>query len=319
MFHAMNTSEIPGDAGVAIEYRVNGRAFRIDFMLSGENSEGKESLVIVELKQWTDIETSELADHVRTFVGGGIRDALHPSYQAWSYLSHLKMYNEYIYEKDVSVKACDYLHNCEDSSVVNASRYEEKLREVPVFIKGQGSELRSMINENIKVGTGVELLERIDSALIRPSQQLADAVGSMLKGHQDFVLIDEQTTVLEKIIKATAKTDPTAKTLFDAKGRLQGDPDLKDFENIPLPEGYFQMNEEQRSKIINQNADQYLQNEIIPHAKDAWIEHSKTRIGFEIPFTKYFYVYNPPRPASEIRAEVIALEKLVQESVEGLL
>ena len=203
MFHAMNTSEIPGDAGVAIEYRVNGRAFRIDFMLSGENSEGKESLVIVELKQWTDIETSELADHVRTFVGGGIRDALHPSYQAWSYLSHLKMYNEYIYEKDVSVKACAYLHNCEDSSVVNASRYEEKLREVPVFIKGQGSELRSMINENIKVGTGVELLERIDSALIRPSQQLADAVGSMLKGHQDFVLIDEQKTVLEKIIKAT--------------------------------------------------------------------------------------------------------------------
>lgn len=124
---------------------------------------------------------------------------------------------------------------------------------------------------------------------------------------------------IKKIIKATAKTDPTAKTLFDAKGRLQGDPDLKDFENIPLPEGYFQMNEEQRSKIINQNADQYLQNEIIPHAKDAWIEHSKTRIGFEIPFTKYFYVYNPPRPASEIRAEVIALEKLVQESVEGLL
>jgi hypothetical protein len=51
MYHAMNTSEIPGDAGVAIEYRVNGRAFRIDFMLSGKNSVGNESLVIIELKQ----------------------------------------------------------------------------------------------------------------------------------------------------------------------------------------------------------------------------------------------------------------------------
>ena len=180
MYHAMNTPEIHGDAGVAIEYRVNGRAFRIDFMLSGKNALGEESLVIIELKQWTDIEFSDLAEHVRAYVGGGVRDAPHPSYQAWSYLSHLKMYNEYIYDTKVSVNACAYLHNCEDSTIVSASRYEEKLREVPVFIKGQSAQLRSMIRANIKEGTGTGLLERIDSAVIRPSQQLADAVGSML-------------------------------------------------------------------------------------------------------------------------------------------
>jgi len=203
MYHAMNTAEIPGDAGVAIEYRVNGRAFRIDFMLSGKNATGKESLVIIELKQWTDVEFSKLSEHVYTFLGGGMRDTPHPSYQAWSYLSHLKMYNEYIYDTDVSVSACAYLHNCEDPTVVNASRYEERLREVPVFIKDQRSELRSMISANIKEGTGTGLLERIDAAVIRPSQQLADAVGSMLKGHEEFVLLDEQKTVLEKIVKAT--------------------------------------------------------------------------------------------------------------------
>ena len=203
MYHAMNTADIPGDAGVAVEYRVNGRAFRIDFMLSGKNSAGKESLVIIELKQWTDIEFSDLGEHVRTYLGGGLRDAPHPSYQAWSYMSHLKMYNEYIYDTGVSVAACAYLHNCEDPTVVNASRYEEKLRDVPVFIKGQGSELRSMISANIKEGTGTALLERIDAAVIRPSQQLADSVGSMLKGHEEFVLLDEQKTVLEKIVKAS--------------------------------------------------------------------------------------------------------------------
>ena len=203
MYHALNTSEIPGDSGVAIEYRVNGRAFRIDFMLSGKNNSGKESLVIIELKQWTDIEFSDLSEHVRTYVGGGIKDKPHPSYQAWSYLSHLKMYNEYIYETGVEVNACAYLHNCNDQKVVSASRYEEVLREVPVFIKGQGSELRSMISSNIKEGTGTGLLERIDEAVIRPSQQLADAVGSMLKGHDEFVLLDEQKTTLEKIVKAT--------------------------------------------------------------------------------------------------------------------
>ena len=84
MYHAMNTSEIPGDAGVAIEYRVNGRAFRIDFMLSGKNELGKESLVIIELKQWTKVEFSKLSEHVYTFLGGGLRDSPHPSYQAWS-------------------------------------------------------------------------------------------------------------------------------------------------------------------------------------------------------------------------------------------
>ncbi len=203
MYHAMNTSDIPGDAGVAIEYRVNGRAFRIDFMLSGKNSAGRESLVIVELKQWTDIKFSDLAEHVRTFVGGGLRDTPHPSYQAWSYLSHLKMYNEYIYDAEVTVNACAYLHNCEDSTVVFSSRYEEKLKEVPVYIKGQNDQMRSMIKANISVGTGTDLLERIDAAAIRPSQQLADSVGSMLKGHEEFVLLDEQKTVLEKIVNAS--------------------------------------------------------------------------------------------------------------------
>ena len=203
MFHALNTPSIPSDAGVAIEYRVNGRAFRIDFMLSGKNSSGKESLFIIELKQWTDIEFSDLAEHVSTYLGGSKRDTTHPAYQAWSYLSHLKMYNEYIYESDVSVNACAYLHNCTDTKVVNDSRYEERLREVPVFIKGQSQELRELIGSNIAEGTGTALLERIDAAVIRPSQQLADSVGSMLKGHEEFVLLDEQKTVLEKIIKAT--------------------------------------------------------------------------------------------------------------------
>jgi DUF2075 family protein len=203
MYHAMNTSEIPGDAGVAIEYRVNGRAFRIDFMLTGKNPAGKESLVIIELKQWTDIQFSDLSEHVRTFLGGGLRDTPHPSYQAWSYLSHLKMYNEYIYDTEVAVNACAYLHNCEDSTVVNSSRYEEKLKEVPVYIKGQSDQLRSMVKANISVGTGTELLERIDAAVIRPSQQLADSVGSMLRGQEEFVLLDEQKTVLEKIVSAS--------------------------------------------------------------------------------------------------------------------
>jgi DUF2075 family protein len=218
MFHAINSDEIPNDAGVAVEYRVNGRAYRIDFMLSGKDAKGRESLFIVELKQWTDIEFSELEDHVKTYLGGGMRDTLHPAYQAWSYASHLNMYNEYIYENEVQVKACAYLHNCADAQVVNSSRYEEKLREVSVFIKGQANDLRNVISTVIKEGTGIQLLQKIDQSRIRPSIQLAESVSTMLKGKEEFVLLDKQKTVLEKIVHASNNSSKNSKHVLIVKG-----------------------------------------------------------------------------------------------------
>lgn len=218
MFHVMDTKSIPDDAGVAIEYRLNGRRFRIDFMISGIGPEGKESLVIIELKQWTEMQFSDLAEHVRTYVGGGMSDERHPSYQAWSYASHMKMYNEYVYENEMNVQACAYLHNCIDSSVVNSSRYEDEIRKAPVFLKGEREELRSLIIGSVVQGAGIGLLERIDSAVIRPSQQLADAVGAMLDGKEEFVLLDEQKTVLEKIVQASKESRVGKKRVLIVNG-----------------------------------------------------------------------------------------------------
>lgn len=218
MFHAINSDVIPNNAGVAVEYRVNGRAYRIDFMLSGLDAKGRESLFIVELKQWTNIEFSELEDHVKTYLGGGIRDTLHPAYQAWSYASHLNMYNEYIYENKVQVNACAYLHNCADAKVINSSRYEEKLREVSVFIKGQANDLRNAISTVIKEGTGIQLLQKIDQSRIRPSIQLAESVSTMLKGKEEFVLLDKQKTVLEKIVHASNNSSKNTKHVLIVKG-----------------------------------------------------------------------------------------------------
>lgn len=202
MFHALNTRDIPDNAVVAVEYRLNGRKFRIDFIVAGKDKAGRDSLVIIELKQWSEVEFSDLADHVKTFVGGGLRDERHPSYQAWSYLSHLSSFNEYVYENDVKITACAYLHNCVDSAVINNSRYENEINRAPVFVRGQAQFLRDFISESIATGTQTALLEKIDEAPMRPSPQLAESVGSMLQGNEDFVLLDEQKTVFEKIIKA---------------------------------------------------------------------------------------------------------------------
>ena len=202
MSHIIASPEIPDDAGIAIEYQINKLKNRIDFIVSGKDAQGEESIVIVELKQWTDFDYSELPEHVNTFVGQKKRDVVHPSYQARSYASLLEMYNEYVYETPVNVTSCAYLHNCPELEVVNDSRYEEALRNTPVFIKGQKSEIVSLIASQIKTGDGVELLRKIDAAPTRPSLQLAEAVSRMLQGKEAFVLIDDQKTVLESIVKA---------------------------------------------------------------------------------------------------------------------
>ncbi|MEW2623976.1 class I SAM-dependent DNA methyltransferase [Streptomyces sp. NPDC048106] len=81
------------------------------------------------------------------------------------------------------------------------------------------------------------------------------------------------------------------------RGGPEADAELRDYENVPLGE----------------DVEEYLKREVHPHAPDAWIDHDKTRTGYEIPFTRHFYVYEPPRPLAEIDAELKALEAEFQE------
>ena len=76
--------------------------------------------------------------------------------------------------------------------------------------------------------------------------------------------------------------------------------------------------EDQRSTALVESAEQYLKDEVLPYVPDAWIDHTKTKIGYEIPFTRQFYVYTPPRPVAEINRELIALEEQIQEWMKGL-
>lgn len=205
MVHVMNSPKIPNDVGVAIEYQINKHKNRVDFIVSGKNSHGVESVVIIELKQWTDIEFSYLPEHVKTFVGKKDREVLHPSYQARSYASLLEMYNQYVYETPVEVSSCAYLHNALENQVINDSRYEEALRNTPVFIHGEKDQVVELIASNISEGDGLDLLRRVDASPTRPSLQLADAISKMLQGKEAFVLIDNQKTVLETIVHRAFK------------------------------------------------------------------------------------------------------------------
>lgn len=70
--------------------------------------------------------------------------------------------------------------------------------------------------------------------------------------------------------------------------------------------------------MLLESAEAHLENEIKPYVPDAWIDHSRTKLGFEIPFTRQFYIYEPPRPVEEIAAEIKELESQIQEWMKGL-
>ena len=85
----------------------------------------------------------------------------------------------------------------------------------------------------------------------------------------------------------------------DKKGNPKPDSSLRDTENIPL----------------TMDIQEYMEKEVLPHVPDAWVDHSKTNIGYEINFTKYFYQYKPLRSLEEIRADIMAIEQ----ETDGLL
>lgn len=87
------------------------------------------------------------------------------------------------------------------------------------------------------------------------------------------------------------------------KGKPQADPALRDTENVPLKE----------------DIPAYFAREVLPFAPDAWIDENKTKVGYEIPFTRYFYRYEAPRPSAEIMAEILELEKELDGSLKEIL
>jgi type I restriction enzyme M protein len=125
---------------------------------------------------------------------------------------------------------------------------------------------------------------------------------------------------LKKAMKVVAATDQGAAPVKAKKGTgFEPDSDLRDQENIPLPEGYLLMSDHDGGNAIARESEKHLETQIHPYLPDAWVDHTKTRIGYEIPFTRQFYVHTPPRPVAEIRAEIDALEEEIQALMKGLV
>lgn len=221
MSRVLRDPQIPDDIGVGIEFGIPQTAKRIDFILSGEDDTGTPHVVIVELKQWS---TSKLSDKDGLIVanrgGRSETEGPHPSYQAWSYAALLNGFNEAVYESGTALRPCAYLHNYRDDGIIRDARYTPYLDKAPVFLKGEEELklLRDFIKKHVKHGDKGELLYKIENGRIRPSKMLADSLGKMLKGNQEFILIDDQKVVYETCLARAEQASETRKQVVIVKG-----------------------------------------------------------------------------------------------------
>ena len=114
-------------------------------------------------------------------------------------------------------------------------------------------------------------------------------------------IFDNEEFGYSKIVVERPQKDENG-NIIAKNGKPVADTSLRDTENVPLKE----------------DIREYFKREVLPYAPDAWIDKTKTKIGYEIPFTRYFYKYVPPRPSEEIMSEILELEKSLDGSLEEI-
>ena len=172
-----------------------------------------------------------------------------------------------------------------------------KVRETTPFINLAVSKKRKDIEaaeEEIDLG-------KIEQELIINALVLVNLEG-IVKNREKFTGLIKETfkkydlatsgPLFNAIIMAVSQKDETADICKDSKGNPEPDPDLRDYENVPLKE----------------DIREYMKREVLPHVPDAWVDESKTKTGYEINFNRYFYKYVPPRPLETIEAELKQIE-----------
>jgi type I restriction enzyme M protein len=97
--------------------------------------------------------------------------------------------------------------------------------------------------------------------------------------------------------------DVAGKIVKGKNGESKADSGLRDFENIPF------LRKDDNGKLVKQTIAEYIEREVKPHVSDTWIDENKTKTGYEINFTKYFYEFKPLRSLSDIKADILRLEE----------
>ncbi|KPG73920.1 DUF2075 domain-containing protein [Pseudomonas libanensis] len=220
MAKVLRDEGLPNDAGLAIELHIPQSSKRIDFLLTGRDANQGKNAVLIELKQWSKSTATSKDAIVKTALGGGLVETIHPSYQVWSYAALLEGFNEAVYDKSIEVRPCAYLHNYVSDGVINSAHYQVYISKAPLFLKGPDEleKLRTFLKTHILHGDNKEILYELSNGKIRPSKALADALKGLLKGQPEFILIDDQKATFESALAAASAASEAAPKVIIIEG-----------------------------------------------------------------------------------------------------
>lgn len=199
---ALKDSGIDDDIDVAVEYRLKHSMERLDFLIYGLDENNHKNMVIVELKQWSQVQRVDSLNKVHTMVAKGVfEDHFHPSYQAYNYAGQLKSFNEYVQNEKVGIEACSYCHNMDDGfrSVMDDISMFPFIYNSPAFLNGDGEKLKEFVKKYVSKKCH-EILFEITNAKTVPSDDFAKLIRDALSGNQMYTLDDRQSYALSTIV-----------------------------------------------------------------------------------------------------------------------
>ena len=178
----------------------------------------------------------------------------------------------------------------------------ERLKQTPAFQKLATSKKRkdtkaaqAEIEEGLKLQKPV--LSTLDGLASKDVFKNRNEFADLMKACFKDAGLKIPTALTKAILGALSERDETADVCLDSKGNPEPDPELRGYENVPLKE----------------DLPVYIQREVLPHVPDAYVDESKTKIGYEINFNRYFYKYQPPRPLDEIEGDLKKIEAEIAE------
>lgn len=220
MAKVLRDEGLPSDAGLAIELHIPQSSKRIDFLLTGRDENQAKKAVLIELKQWSKASATTKDAIVKTALGGGLVETIHPSYQVWSYAALLEGFNEAVYDKSIEIRPCAYLHNYVSDGIIDSAHYEPHISKAPLFLKGPDelTKLRSFLKKHIAHGDNKEVLYELSDGKIRPSKALAEALEGLMTGKPEFILIDDQKAIFESALAAASEASDQAPKVLIIEG-----------------------------------------------------------------------------------------------------
>lgn len=195
---------------IVIEYRLPYSERRVDILLFGRSEDNKDTIIIIELKQWSNnnVRNCEIDGNVEVDYGNHNGQAAHPSLQVAGYVvdmtDFIKIFQE---DKNTKLEGCAYCHNYHkgQDEVLYLQKFNEVIKKYPLFSKEDVKELGSYLKERLSSDSGIQLYNRFMNSNIRPSKKLMEHVGDMINNQQIFNLIDDQIAAYNAIIDRAKK------------------------------------------------------------------------------------------------------------------